>query len=135
MASTPIGSRNPVTLTFLDPHLEREFQAEVAAATGPQARVGSIVAAGLWLVAALIVPAAIEIDRGLVLAICGAMVAVNIAAAVLSRLATSLDNQQVLGVAVNGLAGLAVLALIEASGRPIGTPRRPSCSSRSSRSS
>ena len=116
MASTPIGSRNPVTLTFLDPHLEREFQAEVAAATGPQARVGSIVAAGLWLVAALIVPAAIQIDRGLVLAICGAMVAVNIAAAVLSRLATSLDNQQVLGVVVNGLAGLAVLALIEASG-------------------
>ena len=116
MASTPIGSRNPVTLTFLDPHLEREFQMEVAAATGPQARVGSIVAAGLWLVAALIVPAAIQIDRGLVLAICGAMVAVNIAAAVLSRLATSLDNQQVLGVVVNGLAGLAVLALIEASG-------------------
>jgi adenylate cyclase len=116
MALAPNGSRNPITLQFLDPRLEREFQAEMAAATGAQARIGSIVAAGLWLVAALIIPAAIEIDRGVVLAICGAMVVVNIASAVAARWATTLDRQHVVGLAVNGLAGLAVLALIEAAG-------------------
>ena len=89
----------------------------MAAATGPQARVGSIVAAGLWLVAALIIPAAIEIDRGLVAGdLRGDGRGQPRGGVVVTRWATSLDRQQVIGLALNGLAGLAVLALIEASG-------------------
>ena len=57
------SARDPLTLRFRDPSLEREFQAEMAATNGPQARVGAAVAIGLWLVAALIIPAVIEVDR------------------------------------------------------------------------
>ena len=34
------STRDPLTLRFLDPRLERDFQAEMAATNGPQARVG-----------------------------------------------------------------------------------------------
>jgi class 3 adenylate cyclase len=109
-------SRDRLTLRFADPDLERAFQAEMAANDGPQARVGALVAAVLWFVAALVIPATVGIDRGLVALVCGAMVVVNLGAVVAARWATTLDRQQILGLALNGLAGLAVLALIEASG-------------------
>ena len=57
------STRDPLTLRFLDPRLEREFQTEMAATNGPQMRVGASVAVGLWLLAALIIPNAIVIDR------------------------------------------------------------------------
>ena len=109
-------TRASMTLRFLDPGLERDFQAEMAATNGPQARVGAAIAVGLWLVAALIIPAVIDIDRGVVMAICVGMAAANLVGVVASRWATTLDRQQLIGFALNGLAGLAVLGLIEASG-------------------
>jgi class 3 adenylate cyclase len=114
--STGASARDPLTLRFLDRDLERGFQAEMAAANGPQARLGAAIAIGLWLVAALIIPAVVDIDRVMVSLICGGMAAVNLAGVIASRWATKLDRQQVIGFALNGLAGLAVLALIEASG-------------------
>ena len=81
--------------------------------------MGSVVAAGLWLVAALIIPTAIDIDRGLRDArdLCGTMVAVNIADGDLRAMgAEPRTASRLIGFAVNGLAGLAVLALIEGSG-------------------
>jgi adenylate cyclase len=116
MAHAPNASRNPITLQFLDPRLERDFQAEMAAVNGPQARVGAVIAAGLWFIGALLIPVAIEIDRGLVALICGGMVVANLAGVVASRWAPTLDRQQAIGLTLNGLAGLAVLALIEGSG-------------------
>jgi adenylate cyclase len=116
MEVRPDWARDRLTLRFADPRLERDFQSEQAAANGPQARIGALVAAGLWLVAALIIPAAIEIDRGVVWLIAGAMIVANLASVVVSRWATTLDRQQALGLVLNGLAGLAVLALIEAAG-------------------
>jgi adenylate cyclase len=109
-------SRDPLTLRFLDPSLEREFQAELAATNGPQARVGAAVAIGLWLVAALIIPAVVTIDRGIVTAVCVGMAGANVLGVIASRWATTLDRQQAIGFALNGLAGLAVLALIAVSG-------------------
>ena len=108
--------RDPLTLRFRDPQLEREFQAEMAATNGPQARVGAAVAIGLWLLAALIIPAVIEVDSGVVVVICVGMAAVNLVGVIASRWATTLDRQQIIGFALNGLAGLAVLALIAVSG-------------------
>jgi class 3 adenylate cyclase len=108
--------RDPLTLRFRDPQLEREFQAEMAATNGPQARVGAAVAIGLWLLAALIIPAVIEVDSGVVVVICVGMAAVNLVGVIASRWATTLDRQQVIGFALNGLAGLAVLTLIAVSG-------------------
>ncbi len=70
----------------------------------------------MWIVAAILVPAAVEIDRGLVTVVCVAMAVVNLGAFVASRWATTLDRQQAIGLGLNGLAGLAVLVLIEASG-------------------
>ena len=108
--------RDPLTLRFRDPGLEHEFQSEMAATNGPQARVGAAVAIGLWLAAALIIPAVIEVDRTVVLVICVGMAAVNLVGVIASRWATTLDRQQVIGFALNGLAGLAVLTLIAVSG-------------------
>jgi class 3 adenylate cyclase len=116
MEVQPDWSRDPLTLRFSDPRLERDFQSEMAAANGAQARVGALVAAGLWLVAGLIIPVAIEIDRGVVWLISGGLIVANLASVVASRWATTLDRQQALGLVLNGLAGLAVLALIEAAG-------------------
>jgi adenylate cyclase len=110
------STRDPMTLRFRDTSLERQFQAEMAATNGPQARVGAAVAIGLWLIAALIIPTVIEIDRGVVTAICIGMASVNLVGVIASGWATTLDRQQAIGFALNGLAGLAVLALIALSG-------------------
>ena len=66
----------------------------MAATNGPQARVGAAVAVGLWLAAAVIIPAAIDIDRGFVTVICLGMAAANLVGVVVSRWATTLDRQQ-----------------------------------------
>jgi class 3 adenylate cyclase len=116
MEVQPGSSRDRLTLRFADPDLERGFQAEMAAANAPQGRVGAMVAAGLWLVAALIIPAAIVVDPVVVRVICLGMAAANLASVAASRWATTLDRQQSIGFALNALAGLAVLALIEVSG-------------------
>src|SRR4051794_34941067 len=88
----------------------------MAATNGAQARVGAAVAIVLWLIAAVIVPAVVSIDDRLVVAICVGMAIVNLVGVIASRWATSLDRQQLIGLALNGLAGLAVLVLIEVSG-------------------
>ena len=110
------STRDPLTLQFRDPSLEREFQAEMAATNGPQARVGAAVAIGLWLIAALIIPAVIDVDGRVVTVICLGMAGANLVGVIASRWATTLDRQQTIGFALNGLAGLAVLALISVSG-------------------
>ena len=73
-------------------------------------------AIGLWLIAALIIPAVIDVDGRVVTVICIGMAGVNLVGVIVSRWATTLDRQQAIGFALNGLAGLAVLALISVSG-------------------
>lgn len=116
MEDLPHSTRDPLTLRFLDSRLELEFQAEMAVTNGPQARVGAAVAIGLWLIAASIIPTVIEVDRGVVTVICVGMASVNLAGVIASGWATTLNRQQAIGFALNGLAGLAVLALIAVSG-------------------
>jgi class 3 adenylate cyclase len=116
MEDSHASTRDPLTLRFRDPGLEREFQAEMATTNGPQARVGAAVAIGLWLIAALIIPAVLDVDRAVVSVICVGMAGANLVGVIASRWATTLDRQQLIGFALNGLAGLAVLALIAVSG-------------------
>ena len=56
MDDGPGSTRDRLTLRYLDPRLEREYQAEMAATNGPQARVGAAVAIGLWLIAVASTP-------------------------------------------------------------------------------
>ena len=79
-------TRDPLTLRFLDARLEREFQTEMAATNGPQMRVGAAVAVGLWLLAALIIPTAIVIDRSVVSVICVGMAVANLVGVVATAL-------------------------------------------------
>jgi class 3 adenylate cyclase len=109
-------TRDPLTLRFLDPGLERDFQTESATTTGPQMRAGAAVAIGLWLLAGLVIPTAIAIDQSVVSVICVGMAIANLVGVVASHWAKTLDRQQLIGGALNALAGLAVLALIELSG-------------------
>jgi len=80
------STRDPLTLRFRDPSLEHEFPAEMAAANGPQARVGATVAIGLWLIAAFIIPTVIEVDRGVVIVICLGMAGANLVGVIASPL-------------------------------------------------
>src|SRR4029077_15741649 len=89
-------TRDPLTLRFLYPLLEREFQIEMAATTGPQMRDGASVAVGLWLLAALIIPNAIVIDQSVVGVICVGMAAANLGGVVATGWATTLDRQQLI---------------------------------------
>lgn len=88
----------------------------MASANGPQTRLGAAVAIGLWLIATLIVPTVIDVDRGVVTTISIGMASVNLVGVISLRWATTLDRQQAIGFTLNGLAGLAVLALIAVSG-------------------
>ena len=95
MEALPDPRRDPLTLRFRDPALERAFQAEMAASNGPQARFGAAVAIGLWLAAAFIIPAVIEIDRRLRHASSAwGWPRSTCVGVIVSRWATTLDRQQ-----------------------------------------
>jgi adenylate cyclase len=108
--------RARLTLAFLDPALERDFQAELAASNGPQLRVGLVTGIALWLVGAVLIPATLAVDVVPVVGLCLVMAALNLAGLVALRWETTLDRQQAAGLALNATSAVAVLALSEAVG-------------------
>jgi adenylate cyclase len=102
--------RNRVTLRFVDPELERAYQAS-ALNSRAQLRSGPLVAAGLWVVGGWLVPLVTHADATPIYVIAGAMSAANLASLPFASWATTLNRQQALGFALNVLAGLAVLAI------------------------
>jgi adenylate cyclase len=93
--------------------MEHDYQLEVAAANRPQLRLGIVVSIVLWLAGAALIPAVLGVHDEVVVAICVAMAVANLLGFIATRWAQRLDRQQVVGLVLNGLAGLAVLALAE----------------------
>ena len=106
-------ARARLTVGFLDPALERDYQAAVAVANGPQLRMGTLAGAALWLVAAVLIPLTLGVVAAAADVICIGMAAFWLACCVATRWASTLDRQQVIGLALNGSAGLAVLVLAD----------------------
>jgi class 3 adenylate cyclase len=105
--------RSRLTLRFADPSLEREFQAQLAVTNAPQLRVGLLIGIALWLSTALLFPATISVQPGLVVTTCLVMAVLNLAGLVATRWAVTLDGQQAIGLALNAISALAVLAMAE----------------------
>ncbi len=106
------GSRDQSrrTLRFANPELEREYQAS-AAVNAAQLRSGPLVAIGLWAAGGLLAPAVTHAPPLPIYAIAAAMAIANVSGAALAPRATTLDRQQFLGMTLNVLAGIAVLAI------------------------
>jgi class 3 adenylate cyclase len=103
--------RSRVTLRFVDPELEREYQL-AAAVSAAELRLGPLIAAVLWVVGGFLAPVVTGADPVPIYAIAAGMVIVNVVTALaLASWATTLDRQQVIGVIQNLLAGIAVLAI------------------------
>jgi class 3 adenylate cyclase len=100
-----------LTLGFLDPALERGYQAAVAESNGTQLRIGTLAGVAVWLVAAVLIPVTLTVGTAIVEVICIGMAMLWLGGYVAMRWGTTLDRQQVIGLALNGSAGLAVLVL------------------------
>ena len=83
---------------------------------GPQLRMGTLAGVALWLVAAVLIPVTLRVDAAAAEVICIAMAALWLGGRVAMQWATTLDRQQVIGLALNGSAGLAVLVLSDSLG-------------------
>ncbi|MCC6995543.1 MAG: adenylate/guanylate cyclase domain-containing protein [Deltaproteobacteria bacterium] len=115
--STLDRSRNALTLAFRDPALERAFQAESAVTNAPEIRMGSLASVALWLLGDLLAHATIAFHPPALDLICGGMALLNgLAFLAIKRWATTMNRQQLVALLLNGLAGLAVLLLLQLSG-------------------
>ena len=103
-------ARNRFTLRFLDPELERSYQAD-AVISRAQLRSGPLVSTGLWVVGGLLAPIVTHADALPIYLIAGGMSAANLAMLPFASWATTLNRQQALGFILNVLAGMAVLAI------------------------
>nr|WP_306239347.1 adenylate/guanylate cyclase domain-containing protein [Ornithinimicrobium cryptoxanthini] len=78
--------------------------------------MGALAGLALWLSATVLIPTALVVDTAVVVPICLGMAGLNAAGYMAARWATTLVRQQLIGLALNGSAGLAVLVLSEIAG-------------------
>lgn len=120
------GSRSPLTLAFRDPAFEHAFQVEVAAVNAPHGRMGALASVALWAFADVLARLTTSLAASGVLDIvCFGMAFMNALGLALSIVwGKTTNQQQVIGLALNGLAGLAVLFLLRVSGagEPLAAP-------------
>ena len=105
------AARSRLRLEFLDSALESDYDSEVARSGLPQLRLGILAGFVLWLCGMVLIPTALRVDAVGVTVVCAGMAALNLAGLLATRWATTLDRQQVIGLTLNGSAGLAVLVL------------------------
>ena len=103
--------RDPWTLRFADPELERSYQRADQAEGLRRIRTTSLVAAGVWVLVALIAPSALGVPPGPVWLISGIMTVFLLASAGLSHWATTHRRRDAIGMAQQLAAGIAVLLL------------------------
>jgi adenylate cyclase len=107
------AGRSRLTLRFPDAQLEHDFQAELARTNAPQLRVGLLTGIALWLATALVFPATLSIQPGLVVTTCVVMAVLNLVGLIATRWAVTLDAQQAIGLSLNAISAIAVLVIAE----------------------
>jgi class 3 adenylate cyclase len=112
MASPPgWDRRDRWTLRFVDLELERAYQRADQAPGVRRARTASLVAAGVWVLVALVGPGALAVEPGSTRLICGVMTVLLVACACASRWATTEVARDALGLGQQVAAAVAVLTL------------------------
>jgi class 3 adenylate cyclase len=113
----PAWRCDPLTLAFRDAALERGFQIEVAEANTAHLRRGAAASVVLWLVGDVLARATAPFFSRTFEIVCLGMALLNATAAILTRRwANTMNRQQAIALGANGLAGVAVLFLLEISG-------------------
>lgn len=108
--------RDPRTLRFEDPELERAYQHADQAEGVRRARTASLIAIGAWVLVALLGPPAIGVAPGPAWLISGVMIIVLLASAGLGRWATTQRRRDAIGLGQQLAAGIAVLVLTAVTG-------------------
>ena len=108
--------RDPWTLRFVDPGLERAYQHADQAEGVRRARTASLVATLVWVLVALLGPAAVGVEPGPAWLICGLMTAFLLACAVLSHWATTQRGRDTIGLGQQLAAALAAVTLTAITG-------------------
>ncbi|MGZ6270522.1 MAG: adenylate/guanylate cyclase domain-containing protein [Candidatus Limnocylindrales bacterium] len=106
----------PWTLRFVDPVLERSYQHADQAEGVRRVRTASLLAVGVWVLVALVGPAAIDVAPGSTWLISGVMTVVLLASAGLSHWATTQRRRDAIGLGQQLAAGIAVLVLTTVTG-------------------
>src|SRR3989441_7869324 len=105
------------TLRFVDRELERAYQHADQAEGVRRVRTTSLVAAGVWVVVAIIGPAAVGAAPATAWAICGTMTVFLLTTAGASRWATTQRRRDAIGLGQQFVAGCAILVLCVATGK------------------
>jgi class 3 adenylate cyclase len=103
-------------LRFVDPALERSYQEADQAQGVRRARTASLIAAGVWVLVALIGPPAVGVARGSTWLIAGVMTILLLGCAGASRWATTPARRSVIGLGQQVAAAVAVLTLASVTG-------------------
>ena len=115
----PVGwdRRDRWTLRFVDPESERSYQDADQVQGVRRARTASLIAAGVWVLVALVGPRAVGVAPGSTYLIAGAMTAFLLVCAVASRWATTLARRSLIGLGQQVAASVAVLTLASVTGK------------------
>ncbi len=103
-------------LRFVDPKLERSYQDADQALGVRRARTASLIAAGVWVLVALIGPSAVGVAPGSTWLIAGAMTVFLLGCAGASRWATTRARRSMIGLGQQVAATIAVLTLASVTG-------------------
>ena len=103
-------------LRFVDPNLERSYQDADQALGVRRARTASLIAAGVWILVALIGPSAVGVAPGSTWLIAGAMTVFLLGCAGASRWATTRARRSMIGLGQQVAATIAVLTLASVTG-------------------
>lgn len=108
---SPRPDLHPLALRFIDPGLERAYQAEAVADARLPFRVAGFLAIAVFAIVALVAVALAPVPPGLAVPACALMIAVVAAGLRVAARARTLDELQVVGATQNVLAGLVAVAV------------------------
>jgi len=105
--------RDPLTLRFVDPGLEEEYERDLGAADRTRLRVASVAAIAIWAVAALVGPPLLGVDPAPVAIAAVSVIGMNLVSLTLMQArATTLRTQRWLLASINLASVVAILVVV-----------------------
>ena len=105
------GAQDPVTLTFVDPELEKRYQRAAGAESLNGFRTIAIASGVIWAILAFILPIATALSASVVMPIALVMAALSFAIAALSPWASTINRQHILSTSLTAANSIVILIL------------------------